>query len=212
MKLFTFMRLGLWSSVLVVGAIIIGGGTQRIRSLLHRFDDSPAKVTDNRAVILKSIQNASELTTSIFVMEVVVPTEQNETIAGFTVGTTKLLYLAHGEVRAGVDLKTLSKNSFTTDGDRLVLKLPAPKILDSKIDVKLSKVYDYNKGWLGPDTAPQLQELAEKKALERIEEAACKGGILTKAGEQAVVVVGQLAKASGQEITVDMAVSSGCAN
>lgn len=210
MKLSTLIRLGLWSSVLVGGAIVFASRSQQIQSLLHRFDDSPAKITDNRAVILQSIQNASELTTSIFVMEVVVPTEQSQTIAGFTVGTTKLLYLAHGEVRAGVDLKALNKDSFTTDGDRLVLKLPAPKILDSKINVTQSKVYDYNKGWLGPDTAPQLQALAETTALKRIKEAACKGGILAKAGEQSVVVVGQLAKASGQEITVDATAAEDC--
>jgi hypothetical protein len=49
------------------------------------------------------------------------------------------------------------------------LRLPPPRILDSKIDVNRSSVYDYNRGFLGlgPDVGPQLQTLAQRETLKK---------------------------------------------
>jgi Protein of unknown function (DUF4230) len=126
----------------------------------------------------------------------VVPTQQDANIAGFVVGSTKLLYLAYGQVRAGVDLSQIQATDIQAQGDRLIIRLPAPKLLDSKIDVSRSNVYDYNRGFLGlgPDAAPTLQTLAQQKALERITSAACNEGILQKANDRAKLVVSQLVK------------------
>ncbi len=151
---------------------------------------------DVRSVVIKQVQDASELTTAIFTMEAVVPTQQDSTMGSFVIGTTKLLYIAHGQVRAGVDLSQIKPESIMVEGDRLRLKLPAPKLLDSKVDVNRSSVYDYNRGnlGLGPDVGTTLQTLAQQKALAKIVETACSEGILNKANERAKFVVGQLVK------------------
>ena len=156
----------------------------------------PEPQVDVRSIVVKQVQEASELTTAIFTMEAVVPTQQDATVGGVVIGSTKLLYLAHGEVRAGIDLSKISVNDIQAAGDTLTVKLPPAKLLDRKIDVSRSSVYDYNRGalGLGPDVAPQLQNLAQTQALEKITLAACEKGILTQANDRAKFAISQLLK------------------
>lgn len=159
-------------------------------------DPQPAPQVDVRSIVIKQVQDASELTTAIFSMEAVVPTQQDATVGGVVIGTTKLLYIAAGEVRAGVDLSKLKASDIQANGETLTLRLPPAQRLDSKIDVSRSSVYDYNRGslGLGPDVAPQLQTLAQQRALEKITAAACDQGILQQANDRAKLVVSQLVK------------------
>jgi hypothetical protein len=154
---------------------------------------------DLRPIVIQQIRGASELTTSIFVMETVVPTRQNLLLGSMTVGTTKLLYIAHGEVRAGVDLSAIGQKDVTFTQDSITIELPPPKILDRKIDVNRSSVYEYDRGFLGlgPDVGPNLQTLAQQETLRRIEKAACDNGILLAANQRAELVVSQLVKLTG---------------
>jgi hypothetical protein len=180
----------------------------------HFFDNlatllnnrQPEPKVETRSVVLQQVREASELTTAIYTMEAVVPTQQDATVSGFVVGTTKLLYIARGEVRAGVDLSQLSESSVTIEGDTVRLKLPQPRIIDQKIDVAKSSVYDYSRGFmgLGPDVAPTLQQLAQQEALKKIRTAACTDGILQRANDRAKLVVGQMVKITGyQKLTVE---------
>ena len=122
------------------------------------------------SLILNQIRTVNELATAVFVMEAVVPTSQDNKLGNLTLGTTKLLYIAHGEVRAGIDLSKLTPDAIAIQGQTIRVQLPPPQILDSKIDVNRSRVYDYNRGFLnlGPDVAPQLQTLAQQKTLQTI--------------------------------------------
>ncbi len=160
---------------------------------------------DLRPIVISQIRGASELTTSIFVMETVVPTRQNLLLGSVTLGTTKLLYIAHGEVRAGVDLGAIAPTDVTLTQDSITIQLPPPKILDRKIDVNRSSVYEYDRGFmgLGPDVGPNLQAIAQQETLKRIEKAACDNGILGAANQRAELVVGQLVKLTGySKVTV----------
>ncbi|MEM9979363.1 MAG: DUF4230 domain-containing protein, partial [Cyanobacteria bacterium P01_D01_bin.2] len=131
----------------------------------------PEDTVDTRTLVVNQVQGASELTTAIFSMEAVVPTESNRTVGNYVIGQTNLLYIAHGEVRAGIDLSAISEENIEVIDDpgdlppSLVVTLPAPKILDSKLDVTRSDVYDYDRGFLqlGPDRAPELQTLAQQE-------------------------------------------------
>ncbi len=204
---------------MMLGAIVLmglwKGGDQFFRNVLGWFGKGQAEPqVDVRSVVVKQVQEASELTTAIFTMEAVVPTQQDANIAGFVVGSTKLLYLAYGQVRAGVDLSQIKATDIQAQGDRLIVRLPAPKLLDRKIDVSRSNVYDYNRGFLGlgPDAAPTLQTLAQQKALERITTAACNEGILQKANDRAKLVVSQLVKVPPYAtVTVELTPPAACA-
>ncbi|MBW4419492.1 MAG: DUF4230 domain-containing protein [Myxacorys californica WJT36-NPBG1] len=170
---------------------------ERLTSLFN--SQPPAPKVDTRSVVIQQVREASELTTAVYTMEAVVPTQQDAAIAGVVVGTTKLLYIARGEVRAGVDLSALNPSDVQVTGDTLRLRLPPPQLLDKKIDVTKSSVYDYNRGFLGlgPDTAPELQRLAQEEALKKIQTAACADGVLEKASDRAKLVVTQLVRVSG---------------
>ena len=161
----------------------------------------PEDQVDVRTVVVQQVRGASELATAVFTMEAVVPTTSIRTLANYEVGKTTLIYIAHGEVRAGVDLSELGPEDVQASDNVLRVMLPAPTILDSKIDVNQSEVYDYNRGFLGlgPDRAPDLQDKAQEAALERVLIAACEQGILQEASARAELVVGQLLQNTGFE-------------
>lgn len=172
---------------------------------------------DVRSVVVQQLRGASELTTAIFAMEAVVPTKSDRTLAGYVIGSTNLLYIAYGEVRAGVDLAELTTANVQVIGDSAIqITLPPPKILDSKIDLSKSNVFDYSRGFLGlgPDVAPELQEKAQQEALIKIEEAACRENLLAEANRRAEVTVGQLLSTAGFEtvtVTTQPPTNSACA-
>ena len=195
---------------IVLIALLFGVGILRSGArFFERFEaifnaPQPKPEVDVRSLVVSQVRGASELTTAVFTMEAVVPTRQNRDLAGYTVGTTTLLYIAYGEVRAGVDLKDLNANNVQIVNDTIQLQLPPPRILDSKIDVNRSSVYDYDRGFLGlgPDVAPQLQMLAQRETLKKITTAACSQGVLQQANDRAELVVEKLLNTAGYKQVV----------
>jgi hypothetical protein len=182
---------GLWQS----GDRFLAG----MRTMLTPAPEAPQ--VDVRSVVVQQLRGASELTTAIFAMEAVVPTRSDRTLAGYVIGSTNLLYLAYGEVRAGVDLSQITTADIDLSDSAIAITLPPPKILDSKLDLNRSNVYDYDRGFwgFGPDNAPELQELAQQEALSKIEAAACSEGLLEEANGRAEMVVEQLLSTAGFE-------------
>lgn len=171
---------------------------------------TPAKSepkVDVRSLVLQQVKESSELATAAFTMQAVVPTEQDAAVGGFVFGKTKLLYIAHGEVKAGVDLSQITAENVQVAGDSVRIQLPPAQVLDQKIDVNRSQVYDYNRGMLGlgPDVGPDLQAMAQQEALKKITAAACEEGILQKASDRAKLVVTQLLSTAGYKtVAVDV--------
>ena len=168
---------------------------------------------DIATVVVQQIRGVSELTTTIFAMETVVPTSQERQWGNVVLGRTKLLYVGYGEVRAGIDLSEISTDNVQQNGDRLIVTLPPPQILDKKIDVERSRIYDYDRGFLnlGPDTAPQLQTFAQQETLTKILAAACDQGILSQANDRAETAVkGLLINTGFQRIEVKTTAPTAC--
>lgn len=209
-----FKNLGfmLAGGALLLGSVTLIGVWRSGDRFLSDFGNlfssrQPEPKVETRTIVIQQIRDASELTTAVFTMEAVIPTQQDAAVGGFVVGTTKLLYVAYGEVRAGVDLTGLTPDRIEVVEGVLRLRLPPARVLDSKIDVTRSKVYDYNRGFLGlgPDVAPALQDLAQKEALKKIEKAAiCTDGVLQRANDRAKLVVTQLIQVPGiKEVVVE---------
>jgi len=173
----------------------------RLLSPLQQFlrNPQPEPTVDIKTLVIQQIRNASELTTAVYTMQAVVPTSQDASLGGFVIGTTKLLYVAQGEVRAGVDLSQFAPDQVQASDHQVRIQLPPPRILTSKIDVNHSAVYDYNRGFLslGPDNAPELQSLAQQEALKKVVTAACDNGILQQASDRAKLVVSQFLTTAG---------------
>jgi len=175
--------------------------SNRLLAGIEAFINAPPATpqVEVSSLILNRIRSVNELATAVFVMEAVVPTSQDNKLGNLTLGTTKLLYIAHGEVRAGIDLSKLTSDAIAIQGQTIRVQLPPPQILDSKIDVNRSRVYDYNRGFLnlGPDVAPQLQTLAQQQTLQTLVSNACQGGILEQASDRAQFALTQLLSTAG---------------
>ncbi len=168
---------------------------------------------ENSALILQRIQNIQQLATTVQKMEKIVPTSAARKLGDIPVATTRLLYIARGEIRAGVDLSELTNKNVKVSNDSIEINLPPAKILDSKIDVNHSRVYDYDRGFLnlGPDVAPQLQTLAQRKTLTEIVNTACSEGILNTANNRAKETITQLLTSTGyQQVNVNTTTPEAC--
>ncbi len=193
--LMTLLRGGITVATLIILLGIIRSGSRLTSGIASFFQPSVSEPqVDPRTLVVHQVQGASELTTAVFAMESVVPTSRDRTIGDYVIGKTTLLYIAYGEVRAGIDLSDMDVDDVTVVGDRLSLRLPPPEILDSKIDVARSRVYDYDRGFLGlgPDSAPELQQIAQQETLTRIVNVACDSGLLDEANERAEVALNRL--------------------
>ncbi len=197
-------------SLVVTGGIVVTGvflgvgawraGDRFMSSLTSMLTaPQPQAKADVRSIVVQQVRGASELTTAVFAMQAVVPASRDRTVGGYVIGKTTLLYIAYGEVRAGVDLAELEPSDVQVVGDTIRLQLPPPQILDSKIDVTRSSVYDYDRGFLGlgPDAAPELQSLAQRETLRQVVDAACSSGVLQQASDRAETVVTQLLTTAG---------------
>ncbi|HBB32943.1 MAG TPA: DUF4230 domain-containing protein [Cyanobacteria bacterium UBA8803] len=207
---------GILMMALIFGIGMWRTGSRFFGQLAATFNvPQPSPQVDFRSLIVRQVRGASELTTAVFTMEAVVPTRQDRTLAGYPIASTTLLFIGYGEVRAGVDLGQLAPEDVKIVNDTIQLQLPAPRILDSKIDVNRSQVYDYNRGFLGlgPDTAPQLQMLAQQETLKKIQLTACHQGLLNEANDRAQLVVSQLLSTAGYknfEVKTQAPMSGSC--
>lgn len=205
-------------ALLVVAALVLFGlyrrGDAFLTDVADAFGAQPtsAPVLDTRAVVVEKLQDAAELTTLVYTLETVVSESQDRSLAGFKIGSTELLYIANGQVRAGVDLAKLGRSDVDIEQrsgvpidaalDGVTVQLPAPEILGASLDVERSRVYDMRRSLFGP-VDPDLQSRAERFALTRIVEGACDADVLTQANNRAATAVRALLEAAGaREVTV----------
>ena len=201
LTLFAYFLLMVTGGIILLGLVAMIGiwrtGDRFVQGLDTMFNPpTPTPQIDIRSVVVKQIRNVSELTTSVFAMETVTEASQSKELLGFEVGQTRLLYIGYGEVRAGIDLSEIEVEDIEVMSDTIRIRIPPPRLLDNKIDVNRSRVYDYQEGFLGPN-APQLQSLAEQEALDKIILAACENGILDEANQKAQLAITQLLSVTG---------------
>lgn len=198
----------------LLGWGILNVSNRTLNMITNFFVPTQLQVADS-SLIIERVQNLQELTTTVQKMETIVPTSAERKLGDIPIATTRLLYIARGEVKAGVDLSQLSANDISLNNNLIEINLPPAKILDSKIDVNHSQVYDYDRGFLnlGPDVAPQLQTQAQQKTLAKIVNTACTLGILDTANERAKETITQLLSNTGnQQIKVNTTQPHTCGN
>jgi len=91
----------------------------------------------------------------------------------FYLPNAQAVLIVAGKVLAGIDLQKVSKEDVNNMGEKIIIKLPKPEIILSKVDHKKSKVY--NVKWGGFSTA-QLVDEAYKAAEQKIIEEATNMG------------------------------------
>lgn len=133
------------------------------------------------ATVLQQVQTLSEFVTVKYVMEKVVVLEDVKWYPG---GDSRVLLVAHGIVKAGVDFKPMSAGDVRLSGKTVSLHLPAPKITDAYLDEKQTYVVERSTGLLRLFDK-DLEQTARQTALEDIRRSARSSGILKDGAERA---------------------------
>jgi hypothetical protein len=97
----------------------------------------------------------------------------------------RLLFIAHGNVIAGVDLSQLKpEDVIVHDNQSISLRLPPARVLSQSLDNGMSRVYDRQRGLLTTGDS-NLETQVRQEADQQILQAACQGGILHQADTNA---------------------------
>ena len=157
--------------------------------------DWPTPLPDGEAVVL-AMQSVARLETAQFTIEKVIIKEQGQGALGALFGD-RVIFVAHGEVIAGVDLSKLVQGDVAVlPNGRAFVTLPAAEILVTTIDNDKSYVVDRQTGLLTKGNI-NLETEARQEAQHEIENAALEAGVLDQAQKNAETYLRQLLSALG---------------
>jgi Protein of unknown function (DUF4230) len=174
---------GIWLGLKIAGV--------RSRSGIHEEDT---------VAVVREVQTLSDLVTVKYVIEkvVILDSPPQSMLGQFVQGNNRLLMLAHGTVKAGIDLKRLKPDDVQVDGKTIRIHLPMPQITDSYLDEHRTKVIDWQRGFLR-DYDKDLEGTARQNAVDDIARAAREDGILAEAGERAQLELALFLSKAGYE-------------
>jgi hypothetical protein len=130
----------------------------------------------SQPVLLKSLENLSDYHAATANMQVVVDVEQDSKLLPSFIKGERTLFVAAGTVDAAVDFRGLSRDpkavQVSSDRRTVKLTLPAPKLLEPRLDPDRTRVYDRDRGVLDrvedavsdrPGDEQSLYQLADEK-------------------------------------------------
>lgn len=138
------------------------------------------------SAILQQVQTLSELVTVKYVMEKVEIQEDRSQnwIRAALPDNTRVILVAHGIVKAGVDLSKMKPEDLRLSGKQVILALPKAQITDAYLDDKQTEIVEHNTSFLR-DFNKDLEQTARLNAVEDIRRAARTSGILKDADDRA---------------------------
>lgn len=151
--------------------------------------DKP-RIADTTAVITQ-IRALSQLVTVQYVFEKVVRMDDIQWY-----GQNRLLMIAHGVAKAGVDLQQLKPGDVSIHGTKLTLSLPKPQLFDVYLDENKTEVVERSTGLLR-SFDQQMEQEARRQAVEEIRKTARASGILRDAAERTRLQLELLGKSAG---------------
>jgi hypothetical protein len=144
--------------------------TTRSGSGLHEVDTE---------TVVEQVQTLSDLVTVKYVVEKVVVLEDARWY-----GENRVLLVAHGVVKAGIDLQRIKPGDVVVSGKKIAIRLPPPQLTDAYLDDTKSRIIDHTTGLLRTFDK-DLEQTAREEAVLDIRAAAVQNGILNDASERA---------------------------
>ena len=171
--------------VLAVAFVFIAGAWLGIK-LTRVLTPAAGPHKENTVTVVQQIQTLSDLVTVKYVLEKVeiVNSPPTSPLGQFVQGENRVLLLAHGIVKAGIDLRGIRPEDVAIIGKKIILHLPPPQITDAYLDESQTKVIDWQRGFLR-DFDKGLETTARQDAVDDIRRAARMAGILKDADERA---------------------------
>lgn len=138
--------------------------------------------------VIERIQRLQRLETVVFSMDkIVTGSKENAVLPDFLAGD-RLLMIVHGQVVAGIDFGQLKPGDLHVAGKEVRVKLPAARVLMTRLDNTKTRVYSRSTGLLvstDQNLESQVRQEAEKELLAE----AVLGGILGQARDNARTTV-----------------------
>ncbi len=148
------------------------------------------------ATVLRQVQTLSQLVTVKYVMEKVVMYEDVKWYPG---GENRVLMIAHGIVKAGVDLQRLESGDVRLSGSTVRVRLPRAQITDCYLDENQTQVVERTTGLLRAFDK-NLEQTTRKIAVDDIQRAARYAGILKDADERARAQIKEFFQLAGYTV------------
>jgi len=183
--------------LIIVGLVLaIGMGVALFIALLFvrpPATGAPLKI-QSTATLVQQVQTLSELVTVKYVLEKVVILDDIKWY-----GENRVLLVAHGIVKAGVDLQEIKPEDVRVEDKRILLKLPRARITDVYLDDQKTRVVDRSTGLLRAFDK-DLEQNARRQAVEDLRIAARSNRIYEDAEERARLQLANLFHQLGYEV------------
>lgn len=170
--------------IAVSAALLIAAGIFLAKLVPFLLNRSAAPRALNTATIIQQVQGLSQLVTVKYVLEKVVILEDPKYVSLIPIGENRIVLLAHGVVKAGVDLSLLKDGDIKISGQKITISLPRATLTDAYLVEKETQVIDQKTGLLR-SFDKDLETTARRQALTDIQRTARQGDILKEADERA---------------------------
>jgi uncharacterized protein DUF4230 len=179
-------------SVTAGPAAITGGLATQVDQLLH----PTAVIYPDPVSVIVEVRSLARLETAQYTIEKVITAETGQGALAGLFGD-RLLFVAHGQVIAGVDLSRVQASDVSVSPDGVVTMIvPAAEIFVASLDNEKSYVYDRQTGLFTKGDV-SLETQARQVAEQEIRRAALEDGILKLADTNAQSYLERLLRSLG---------------
>ncbi len=156
-----------------VFGLVVGGVVVRM------LPASAAPFIANTATVVRQVQSLNELVTVRFILEKVIVLEDAKWY-----GDNRVALVAHGTVKAGLDLQKLQPGDISISDRKIRLLLPPAMVTDAYLNDRETQVLERSTGMMRTFDKTLEQE-ARKQAVGQLIVAAKQAGILAEAQDRA---------------------------
>jgi hypothetical protein len=187
-----------WALVNTVRGIAAGPATMTggLATQVQQFMHPTPTVYADPVTVIREVRSLSRLETAQYTVEKVITAETGQGALAALFGD-RLIFVAHGQVIAGVDLSKLRGNDVVVSpGGQVTMIVPAAEIFVTSLDNNKSYVYDRQTGLLTKGDQ-NLETQARQVAQQQIEQGALEDGILKMAQDNASSYLERLLRSLG---------------
>lgn len=138
----------------------------------------------SQGAVVERIQRLQRMETVVYNMDKIVTGQKDTPLLPDFLAGDKMMMIVHGQVVAGIDFDQLKSSDVQINGKEVRLKMPAPRVLFTRIDNARTRVYSRNTGLLVP-TDPNLESQVRQQAEGELLDEAGRSGILNTARQNA---------------------------
>ena len=182
------------TAVVLLGVVVIAAFVYLERRAKRAEEEitKPREEMIDVGAIVTRVRSLNRLETSEMRITHVATVKQTYKWVPDAIGGDSLTLLAAGDVIAGFDFSQLTENDVTRDATGgVILHLPAPEILVTRLDNNATRVINRNTGMLRRED-PDMESRARAHVETMIRDEALKNGVLKQAEDNGEKVLAEL--------------------